>query len=667
MIFSEVYVMRLKSILLFSFAGLFFSPIPASAQLVLEVDAWSDGADVVPGDGVCLSVDGVCSFRAAIEEANAHPNSGGPDVIQFTNIPILVWLAVIEVQNIELPRITDRVIIDATTAAGDVIIDGSSVITLSSNGIFLGYGANGNVVKGLSIINFAGTGIVIQSDGNHIKDNYIGILSDGSNEGNGSYGIYVQDGNDNVIGDAGHGNVIGNNGEDGIYISIGDNNKVRGNYVGTDAEGRRAGNTYSGIIVASGEGNIIGGINPELGNTVGFNGTIGIQVGYGIDNEIRNNYVGTDAEGRNLGNVSYGILVNHEEGSMVGGISDYGNVVGWNAQGVVVEYSTNVKVQGNFIGVTPAGHAAGNLGPGVRIWGIDVFSTRVGYGVNANIPADPRKGNRIANNDGPGVALQTAYYPETSVMENSIRGNAIYDNAGPGIDLGEDGVTANDAHDSDLRPNHLMNHPDIVLVGYNGSFDVVAVEYSLSSDDTIVSYPLTVDVYLSDGAGEGKTYIGTDTYSTPNTISRFDVDANSINWLSTDRLVLTATDADGNTSEFSPASEEIGGPGNPIAAVGTRDVLRIGEEQPATFSLSLPYPNPFSPQTTFNLDLPEPGNIRITVHDALGRQVVTLHNGQLSAQSHTFTLDASHLASGIYLLRVAGDGFVGTRRLVLVK
>ena len=80
------------------------------------------------------------------------------------------------------------------------------------------------------------------------------------------------------------------------------------------------------------------------------------------------------------------------------------------------------------------------------------------------------------------------------------------------------------------------------------------------------------------------------------------------------------------------------------------------------------YPNPFNPQTTITLALPEPSHIRISVHDMLGRQVALLHDANLAAgTTHTFTFDGSDLASGAYLLRVVGDDFMESRHITLLK
>ena len=47
------------------------------------VDRFEDAVDVNPGDGVCEISGGGCTLRAAIQESNAFPNVGGPDLIEI--------------------------------------------------------------------------------------------------------------------------------------------------------------------------------------------------------------------------------------------------------------------------------------------------------------------------------------------------------------------------------------------------------------------------------------------------------------------------------------------------------------------------------------------------------------------------------------------------------
>ena len=46
------------------------------------------------------------------------------------------------------------------------------------------------------------------------------------------------------------------------------------------------------------------------------------------------------------------------------------------------------------------------------------------------------------------------------------------------------------------------------------------------------------------------------------------------------------------------------------------------------------YPNPFNPQTSFRITLPEQAHVRLTVYDVLGRQIVVLVDGTRLAGTH---------------------------------
>ena len=640
---------------------------PSLAQHTFIVDTWLNNDDASIGDGVCATMLGECTLRAAISEANATPNIGGPDEILFTDIPILQWFAMIEVIGNPLPSITEKVVIDGTTAAGAVILNGSQ-LSGPVVGIHLDVGSRGSTIRGLHIGYFE-NGILINSNGNKIENNYIGTLPDGTDYWN-RVGIMVVGGDNNTIGGDDKGNVVGFN---SVGVSIYDANQtmIRGNYLGTDETGQNLGNWYSGLTLYESSQVIVGGTEATHGNTVGFNGTSGIVILDSDNVTVRNNFIGTNSAGQEMGNSVHGIHIYSfllpMQGNVIGGLSAWGNTIGFNeSDGIYVNEVGNLKIRGNYIGTNREGGEIGNGGSGIWIEG-NQNNVKVGYDVDSEIPLSVPLANTIAYNGAAGIVVGSSVLEQ---QQSVIRGNHIYENAGAGIDLADDGLTANDADDADTGPNTLLNHPDIIRADYNGGFEVVAVEYSVSSEDVNAAYPLTIDAYLADdaGSGEGKTFIGSETYATPGAAQFIDVDATSINWLSTDRIVLTATDADDNTSEFSPASDEIGGPGNPAASANLRDILQRDEEQPAAFVLSDAYPNPFNPQTTFTLSLPETGHIRVTVYDMLGRQVALLHEGELAAGlTHTFTFDASHLSSGTYLLRVDGAHFVETRRLLLLK
>ncbi len=93
---------------------------------------------------------------------------------------------------------------------------------------------------------------------------------------------------------------------------------------------------------------------------------------------------------------------------------------------------------------------------------------------------------------------------------------------------------------------------------------------------------------------------------------------------------------------------------------------------PVAYSLHGAYPNPFNPETTFRMDVPGDGRVRIRIFDALGRKVRTLLDEAPGPGTHTVRwnglLDGGSAASsGLYLARMEADGFVGVRRVILVR
>ncbi|MEM6785125.1 MAG: lamin tail domain-containing protein [Bacteroidota bacterium] len=86
------------------------------------------------------------------------------------------------------------------------------------------------------------------------------------------------------------------------------------------------------------------------------------------------------------------------------------------------------------------------------------------------------------------------------------------------------------------------------------------------------------------------------------------------------------------------------------------------------FALSDTYPNPFTGVTRLSLSVQQPQAVVVTVYDALGRTVATLHDGPMTPEAPAaMTLDGRTLASGLYVVRVVGETFATTRRVTLVR
>jgi hypothetical protein len=79
------------------------------------------------------------------------------------------------------------------------------------------------------------------------------------------------------------------------------------------------------------------------------------------------------------------------------------------------------------------------------------------------------------------------------------------------------------------------------------------------------------------------------------------------------------------------------------------------------------YPNPFNPTTIIPYVLPETSNVRLDVYTVDGRRVQTLVNAQQSEGRYEIPVNASSLASGVYLYRLVVDGFARTKKFMVIK
>jgi lysophospholipase L1-like esterase len=107
--------------------------------------------------------------------------------------------------------------------------------------------------------------------------------------------------------------------------------------------------------------------------------------------------------------------------------------------------------------------------------------------------------------------------------------------------------------------------------------------------------------------------------------------------------------------------EAFGQPNGGAAAHASTDGRPVG------VALRAAAPNPFTRTTTLTAVMPEAGAARLSVHDALGREVATLLEGEVAAGEHAVAFDAEGLPSGTYVARLAAWGRVLTRRVTLLR
>ncbi len=93
----------------------------------------------------------------------------------------------------------------------------------------------------------------------------------------------------------------------------------------------------------------------------------------------------------------------------------------------------------------------------------------------------------------------------------------------------------------------------------------------------------------------------------------------------------------------------------------------IAKVIPREYRLLQNYPNPFNPSTLIRFDIPRLSNVKISVYDVLGQEVVTLANEKLSAGSYEIDWDASGYTSGVYFYELIANEFVDMKKMVLLK
>ncbi|OQY88853.1 MAG: hypothetical protein B6D41_10740 [Chloroflexi bacterium UTCFX4] len=487
------------------------------------------------------------TLRWAINQANA---SAGFDLIRFD-------IAGSGVQTISvkdwLPELTDNAgtMIDGTQSDDRIQLDMGQANpyhdALSLEGHY-------NVIKGL-IINNNPSGVIgistrNGSSYNTIIGNYLGTNAAGTAAKKMMEGVHIHAGShDNVIGGVngvtpggactGDCNLISGNFHQGIVIDHADNNRVIGNFIGTNVSGNGAiSNSDDGVLIANSSDNIIGGPTPEERNVISGNTNINLEVGQNDRatrrNLVQGNYIGTNSAG------------NAAMSSQRNGV-------------VLATNSAETILDGNVI--------SGNNGTGILIFKgsarNQVINNKLGVGANGV--------TKVVNN-GNGILVQTnnnqitdnivAYHPSQGIRiksgtGNQIRRNSIYGNAAFGINLQKAGFTPNDAGDPDAGANMIQNFQVITSAGVSNG--IITVQGSLNSRPNqryILEFfhnPICDNLY-NRNIGQGKTYLGM-TEVTTNGSGNATYTATLGSGPGNGIVVGTATDSAGNTSAFSECAK----------------------------------------------------------------------------------------------------------------
>jgi photosystem II stability/assembly factor-like uncharacterized protein len=93
----------------------------------------------------------------------------------------------------------------------------------------------------------------------------------------------------------------------------------------------------------------------------------------------------------------------------------------------------------------------------------------------------------------------------------------------------------------------------------------------------------------------------------------------------------------------------------------------IPNSHPVKYELKQNYPNPFNPATKIEYSILKAANVNLSVYDLNGKLVKILIDEMHSVGSYEIDFDGSGLSSGMYFYKLDTDGFVQTRKMVLLK
>jgi hypothetical protein len=88
---------------------------------------------------------------------------------------------------------------------------------------------------------------------------------------------------------------------------------------------------------------------------------------------------------------------------------------------------------------------------------------------------------------------------------------------------------------------------------------------------------------------------------------------------------------------------------------------------PSEFELFQNYPNPFNNSTLIKYSVPKSSHIAIKVYNILGQEIATLVDKYLPIGRYQVSFSIQNITSGVYLYKLASEGFTETKKMILLK
>jgi hypothetical protein len=215
---------------------------------------------------------------------------------------------------------------------------------------------------------------------------------------------------------------------------------------------------------------------------------------------------------------------------------------------------------------------------------------------------------------------------------------------------------------------------NVVSLKLTNTTPVAGMQFTVNASSNIMLEPLTKSGRIQDG-----TWL----------VHQNRVNDSTINVLILNTAIVDLVTGEGTIAEFSfrerfssgqpsrislarvivadPNAQSV--PVEVLALEWTTVVAQL-EEQP--FQLEQNYPNPFNPSTTIRYKLQQPGQVRLSIFDITGREVMRVMDQFQVGGSYSVTWNGSddagrQVASGVYFAHLNVNGSSTTMRMTLSK
>lgn len=128
------------------------------------------------------------------------------------------------------------------------------------------------------------------------------------------------------------------------------------------------------------------------------------------------------------------------------------------------------------------------------------------------------------------------------------------------------------------------------------------------------------------------------------------------------------------TSDLIDAGVDLGlpfkGKAPDLGAFESDFVTAVEQEKvtaPVNFRLEQNYPNPFNPSTKVEYEVPRNSLVKISLYNALGKEVMKLVDAEKPAGQYQLIINAENLPGGIYFYTLRSGNFSQSKKMLLVR